>query len=317
MSRSPHVASLVVVQVNSIRETAETPWLIEGLWVEEGVGIVGGAPKSLKTWLALEMALSVAAGKPALDTYPVPRAGPVLVFAAEDAPEMIRRRLEGLAIRSGVNLAQVPLHLILASRLRLDTDVDQARLRDVVSRYRPRLLVLDPFVRVHNIDENSAMEVSRVLAYLRTLQREHHVAVVVVHHARKAGAGMNQAGLSLRGSGDFYAWGDSTLVLRRQKDRLLMIVEHRSAPPPDPVELMLRIDNGSLPYLEVATHQKTNDLASLKERILTTLNETDEPMTQEVLRSALKVRMQNLVCALREMQADQTLSRTSAGWTAG
>jgi hypothetical protein len=304
------------VQVTAIRKTAQTPWLIEGLWAEEGVGIVGGAPKCLKTWLALEMALSVAAGKPVLDTYAVPRSGPVLVFAAEDAPEMIRTRLEGLAIRSGVNLARVPLHLILASRLRLDTDGDQARLGDVVARYRPRLLVLDPFVRVHNIDENSAMEVSRVLAYLRTLQREHHVAVVVVHHARKAGAGGNQAGLSLRGSGDFYAWGDSYLVLRRQKDRLVMIVEHRSAAPPDPVELMLRTDNGTPPYLEVTSHTKTKDLASLKERILARLDETDAPMTQEALRAALKVRMQNLVCALREMQDDQTLVRTSAGWTA-
>jgi len=272
MSRSNHVERLAVVQVASVQKTAGPPWLIEGLWAEEGVGIVGGAPKSLKTWLALEMALSVASGKSALDTYPVPRAGPVLVFAAEDAPEMIRSRLEGLAIRSGVNLARVPLHLILASRLRLDTDVDQARLRDAVAHYQPRLLVLDPFVRVHTIDENSAMEVSRILAYLRTLQREHHVAVVVVHHARKAGAGMSQAGLSLRGSGDFYAWGDSTLVLRRNKDRLLMIIEHRSAAPPDPVELLLRTENGGLPYLEVTSQQKTNDLSTLKERVLASLN---------------------------------------------
>jgi hypothetical protein len=43
----------------------ETPrrWLIEGLWGSSAVGIIGGTPKSLKTWTSqLEMVVSVATG---------------------------------------------------------------------------------------------------------------------------------------------------------------------------------------------------------------------------------------------------------------
>ena len=32
---------------------------------------------------------------------------------------------------------------------------------------RPRLVVIDPFVRLHRIDENTASEVAPLLAYLR------------------------------------------------------------------------------------------------------------------------------------------------------
>jgi RecA-family ATPase len=63
---------------------------------------------------------------------------------------------------------------------------------------QPRLLVLDPFVRLHRIDENASGEVAPLLAYLRELQRRHGVAVVVVHHAKK-GAGRIRAGQALAG----------------------------------------------------------------------------------------------------------------------
>jgi len=81
---------------------------------------------------------------------------------------------------------------------------------------RPKLLVLDPFVRLHRIDENLSGEVAPLLAYLRELQRRFHVAVV--HHARKGGAKL-RAGQALRGSSEFHAWGDSNLYLRRHGDQ--------------------------------------------------------------------------------------------------
>ncbi|MBK8999604.1 MAG: AAA family ATPase [Myxococcales bacterium] len=110
--------------------------------------------------------------------------------------------------------------------------LDQRRLQDARRRPRPRLLVLDPFVRLHRIDENSAAEVSAVLAFLREVQRAHDTAVLVVHHARKNASG--SAGQGLRGSGDFHAWTDSALYVRRRRGDLVVTVEHRAAAAPDP-----------------------------------------------------------------------------------
>ena len=58
---------------------------MEGLWGASSVGVIGGAPKCAKTWLGLDMALSVATGTACLGKYAVPEPGPVLVYLAEDA----------------------------------------------------------------------------------------------------------------------------------------------------------------------------------------------------------------------------------------
>src|SRR5688572_33051737 len=79
-------------------------WLIEGLWADQAVGILGGEPKCCKSFLALEMALSVASGAACLRQFPVRRQGPVLLFPAEDSLAVVRQRLEGLAAYAGVSL---------------------------------------------------------------------------------------------------------------------------------------------------------------------------------------------------------------------
>src|SRR5580692_11221248 len=63
----------------------EHRWLFAGLWSEQAVGIVGGEPKCCKSFLALDIAVAVAAGIPCLRRFAVPRPGRVLLYAAEDA----------------------------------------------------------------------------------------------------------------------------------------------------------------------------------------------------------------------------------------
>ena len=143
----------------------------------------------------------------------------MLLYAAEDALHIVRRRLDGICEAAGVALADLDIQVITAPTLRLDLEADRNNLADTVARLQPRLLILDPFVRLHRIDENASGEVAPLLAYLRELQRRYGVAVLVVHHARK-GAANARAGQALRGSSEFHAWGDSNLYLRRDGDDL-------------------------------------------------------------------------------------------------
>ena len=42
----------------------------------------------------------------------------------------------------------------------LDLSADRIALQEAVARLQPRLLILDPFVRLHRIDENASGEVA-------------------------------------------------------------------------------------------------------------------------------------------------------------
>ena len=176
------------------------------------------------------MALSVATGTACLGKYTVPEPGPVLVYLAEDALPVVRERIEGMARHRGLDLGPVEIDVITVPVLRLDRDRDRARLWETTRRLRPKLLLLDPLVRLHGIDENSAGEVAELLAYFRSLQRELDLSVVLVHHTRKNAAGGVAAGQGLRGSSDIHAFGDSNLYLRRTREHLVLSSEHRAAP---------------------------------------------------------------------------------------
>ena len=305
---------LPVVRVSQIAEDeiAER-WLVEELWCARAVGVIGGAPKCAKTWLGLDMALSVATGTPCLGKYAVPEPGPVLIYLAEDALPVVRRRVDGMAKHRGLDLAGVEIHVITAPVLRLDRDPDRMRLLETTRRLRPRLLLLDPLVRLHGIDENNASEVAALLAYFRSLQRQFDVSVLLVHHTRKNAAGGAAAGLGLRGSSDIHAFGDSNLYLRRGKEHLVLSTEHRAAPASSPIHLTLVTTNPDTTHLEVFAQQECGKPRSLEERVLDNLA-GGTVLTRAKLRDCLAVKNERLGEVLESLERAGRLRRTAAGW---
>src|SRR5437879_13730875 len=83
-------------------------WLIEPLWIHGGVGTIGGLPKSCKSWLGLDVAVSVASGTPCLATFPVHDPGAVLLYMCDDAAPLVTARLLGLCRHRRLDLHAVP-----------------------------------------------------------------------------------------------------------------------------------------------------------------------------------------------------------------
>jgi AAA domain len=292
----------------------EHRWLIESLWADEAVGIVGGEPKCGKSFLALDMLVAVAAGVPCLRRFQPARRGPVLLYAAEDALHLVRTRLEGICHAARISLAELPIHVITAPTLRLDVADDRQQLQATIAAVRPILLVLDPFVRLHRIDENASSEVAPLLAYLRELQRRFALAVAVVHHARK-GAHALRAGQALRGSSEFHAWGDSNLYLRRIEDRLLLSMEHRAAPSQSGLPLAWSaVDDALALHIVDATPPTPPPRPSPTETLEHVLARTDRPLTLAELRHACRLRTARVCQALAALTAQGRVHKTAAGY---
>ena len=281
------------------------------------MGIVGGEPKCCKSFLALDVAVAVASGAACLRHFPVAQTGRVLLFAAEDAPSIVRSRLERICRTAGVPFDGLDVHVITALSLRLDLREDQVRLRDTVEALRPRLLVLDPFVRLHRIDENAAAEVAPILGYLRGLQRSFRVAVLLVHHARKA-AGGARAWQALRGSSELHAWGDSNLYLRRKGETLRLTIEHRAAPSTDGLAVELRKEGQALALHLVEPGPDRQDpphsYRAILERVEQALAVASSPLTRQELRRACRVRMSTLGEVLATLASQGRVLRSADGY---
>ena len=305
---------LRVVAASEVQtDPARVGWLVEDLWSREGVGVIGGAPKCCKTWLGLDLAVSVAGGTPCLGRFAVPEPGPVLFYGAEDPPAQLRDRIRSIASARGQDIESLDVGLILSHTLRLDTERDRERLTVTIERHRPRLLILDPLVRLHRIDENSAGEMSVLLGELRTLQRRYALAIMLVHHLRKNGGHDGQA---LRGSGDLHAWGDSNLFVRRRDACLQLTVEHRAAPAPSPTLLELATEPS--PHLRVAQANPGAAIGEttphLEERILEALRQAPRPMQREALRESLRARNATLGEALAQLKKSGHIQRAHGGF---
>ena len=289
-------------------------WLVEGLWGRQAVGIIGGEPKCGKSFLALDLAVAVAAGVPCLRRFPAAQPGPVLMFAAEDAGHIVRRRLQGIAAAAGADFETLDIAVIDVPVLRLDHKPDRQRLLETVARHGSRLLVLDPLVRLHGVDENAVSEIAPILGFLRDVQRRSGAAVLLVHHARKSSA--SRPGQALRGSSELHAWGDSNLYLRRREGTIVMTVEHRAAPGLADIGIELA-DDGDGAALRLRTERPDGTgpepPTTPEQRIVQALADADAPLSQRQIRERAATRHKTVATLLGKLVREGRVAQDGSG----
>jgi hypothetical protein len=188
-------------------------WAVPGL-VAEGVNLLAGPPKVGKSWLSLGLGLTVAGGDDALGSIPV-QAGPVLYLALEDTPRRLQSRmgriLDGRSAPRGLTLATTcpPLPEGGASAIAGWLTRNPAA----------RMVVIDVFAKVRGRAPNGAVSAYdadyAAIGHAKKLADDYGVAVVLVHHVRKAGAEDFLEAVS--GTNGLAGAADATLVLRRPR----------------------------------------------------------------------------------------------------
>ena len=239
----------------------------------------------------------------------------MLLFPAEDSLTVVRQRLEGNCSAAGIGFQSLPVEVITAPTLRLDTPTDRERLTNTVQARQPRLLILDPLIRLHPVDENDASQISGLLSYLRQLQRAFQLAVLVVHHARKD-ANSARPGQALRGSSELHGWGDSNLYMRRRGTQLTLSTEHRAAASQDHIPLQLT-QAGSALALCVASDCSIAEPGaepSALQRVQQILAGSDQPVTVQQLRKLCAMRTTTVCSCLAQLADNGVVTRDSRGY---
>jgi hypothetical protein len=164
------------------------------------------------------------------------------------------------------------------------------------------------------VDENDATQIAALLSYLRELQRQFQLAVLLVHHARKD-SGSSRPGQALRGSSELHGWGDSNLYMRRRGSQLTLSTEHRAAPSRDHIPLHL-IENGSavsLGILENPTAQSSSPLTPV-DRVHQALARLTEPVSVQQLQKLCGIRTAAVSSALADLCQRGDVCRNAKGY---
>ncbi|WP_338538172.1 AAA family ATPase [Janibacter terrae] len=189
----------------------EPRWAVPGL-IAEGLTLLAGAPKLGKSWLCLDLGLSIATGTRALGKIDTLQ-GDVLYCALEDPPRRLKSRL-----RKILDGDQAPANLVLVTELPNMTVALDMIAEWLESRPEARLVIIDVLAKVRPpaTPGTSAYEADyAVLSRLKRLADTYRVAVVVVTHLRKMEA--PDVFDQVSGSTGLTGGADATLVLKRAR----------------------------------------------------------------------------------------------------
>ncbi|NEC31471.1 AAA family ATPase [Streptomyces sp. SID8111] len=190
----------------------EPKWAVPGI-LAEGVNVLAGPPKVGKSWLSLGLGLSVAAGGKAFDSVPV-QGGPVLYLALEDTPRRLQTRMGKL-----LGGQPAPAGLTLVTECPPFPQGGTEAIAQWLERNPDaRMVVIDVFAKMRGQAPAgvSAYDADYVaVGYAKRLADHYGVAVVLVHHVRKAGS--EDFLTEVSGTNGIAGAADATLVLKRAR----------------------------------------------------------------------------------------------------
>jgi hypothetical protein len=192
----------------------EPRWAVPGI-LPEGLTLLAGKPKAGKSFLALGLAVAVAAGGTALGQVQVEQ-GAVLYAALEDTK---RRLQDRLAAHLGDDAVPDSLHFMLQVPRQGDGGLEWL-LSWAQSHQDARLLVVDTLARFRPPVDGRGSAYDQDYAALVGLKRiadSCRVAVVVIHHTRKQAASDPLDEVS--GTHGLAGAADAVQVLKRDRDR--------------------------------------------------------------------------------------------------
>ncbi|MEU7254370.1 AAA family ATPase [Streptomyces rimosus] len=199
----------------------EPKWAVPGI-LAEGVSVLAGPPKVGKSWLSLGLGLAVAAGGHAFDSVPV-QGGPVLYLALEDTPRRLQTRMSKM-----LGGQSAPPGLTLVTECPPFPQGGSEAIAGWLDRNPDaRMVVIDVFAKMRGPAPQgvSAYDADYVaVGYAKRIADHYGIAVVLVHHVRKAGS--DDFLTEVSGTNGIAGAADATLVLKRgrgQADGLLQV----------------------------------------------------------------------------------------------
>ncbi|ARJ66050.1 hypothetical protein WV31_10465 [Magnetospirillum sp. ME-1] len=222
-------------------------WLVEDLLPERATACMYGAPNLGKSFVAIDWALAIATGRPALaghkrtriDVGRAKAPGKVVLFPAEGVFGL-NRRISGWLQHNGIPTQEG--EEILHDRLfmppgecRFDHPADFETLMRGIERECKDLdlLILDPLASFMSGDENATQDMQLIVNAMRRCVDRFGCSVLVVHHGGKSAYSSERGSSALRGGVDalFNLFRDpKTRVLQIKTDKQREAEKHAPIP---------------------------------------------------------------------------------------
>lgn len=284
-------------------------YVVPGVIVE-GLTLLAGKPKLGKSWLLLHAAIAVARGGFTLGDIHCTE-GDVLYCALEDNLRRLKSRMTKL-----VGLSEDwPERLRFMCELPRLTEGGLDVIKDwIKSVSHPRLIIIDTLAMVraatkHKEQTQYDADYAAVLA-LRTLASEHGLAVVVVHHLRKAAA--DDPFDTVSGTLGLSGAPDTILVLKHDSGGSGAIVLHGRGRDLAEIEKALSFSRDACTWT-IAGELPDVRSSGARRDIVAAMREIDEPASAREIAACTRMKTPNVQRMLQRLVSDGAVKRLQRG----
>lgn len=197
------------------KEFSPVEWVVEGLIPAEGTTVISGEAATFKTWLLVELGIKVAMGEKFLDQFNTSQMN-VLFIDEDNGERLLKQRLELLGREENP-----PFYFLSRNGFQLkEKDVDLVL--NIAKEKDIKLIFIDALRNVHDEDENSSTAMSPIMNQLKEFNKK-GIAVVFVHHNRKANLFNKNITQEIRGTTAIRAFVECHIAINLIKDETIKI----------------------------------------------------------------------------------------------
>lgn len=226
-------------------------WLVEGLISEKSINMLAGKRSTFKSWMALNMGLAIASGKPFLDKFGTVQEN-CLYIDEENGAAVLNDRVRWL--RNGLSVApDVRLGFLCYENIKLDKPEYMKQLEAIIQEHGIKVIFVDSLRRTISMDENEAGEISKLFTDIfRPISEKFGVSWILLHHLRKGISGRQplDAMDELRGSSELTNYADGVIILERPRSSnerfILRQLKNRRAKEAEPQICKITWGDGSV-----------------------------------------------------------------------
>lgn len=276
------VTPLKVLTLDDISQLPPVEWMVEGLIPQKSLAMMYGEPGCGKTFIALDMALSVA-HKAAWQSQTV--LGGQVIYIAGEGVGGLKKRIAAWHIHHGLQ-PKAPFVVVPSAVDLLDeaNTIDLHLTIQAVADGPVALVIFDTLARSMTGDENSSQDIGQAIRAMDGVREAFDCCVMAIHHSGK------DSSRGARGSSAILGAVDASMKVERVGETVSLVVEkQKDAEMMDPI------------WMNTISVEVETDALALEAETSLVLDRTDQgPTGGEIkgLRPAQKAVLDALVEAL-------------------
>lgn len=173
-------------------------WLVDDWLPDASITFLVSPPESYKTWLLLDLAVSVSAGVPFLGRYRVNDPGPTMIIQQEDSHVGLTDRLALIVEQKTGSMEDIdgdewripvmpdlPIYVHPSRMLRFDDERVLGEMERQIEAIRPRVVLIDPLYSTTSSVDGYMADLANQMMVLKTWRDRYGCSFLIAHHSRK------------------------------------------------------------------------------------------------------------------------------------